>query len=180
MNIYARYFDNEMMANSFEELWSFICGIEGLAPTATLRQEVMEYVEGRYSYAKRFKVNTRSYFILIKTTAATLQEFKANANKENNSKEELEKEKESFTRLISEEKIGWYTATVQFKRVVPQEVTGKFQYINTEFSAKLKARSVQDCYDRVIAYLRTRNDIDPRSQFPSIKGRNFIAQYQGM
>ncbi len=180
MNVYARYFDEEIMANSFEELWAFICGIDGLAATESLRQEVQEYAEGKYSYAKRFKVNTRSYFILIKTTAATLQEFKDNATKESSSKQELEKEKEAFANVIGEERIGWYKAEIQFKRVVPQEVAGKFQYIDTEFSARLKARSIQDCYDRLITYLRSREDIDSRSQFPSIKGRNFIAQYQGM
>ncbi len=181
MNVYARFFDNEIVANSFDELWSFICGIEGLIVTEPLRLDVLEYVEGKYSYAKRFKVNTRSYFILIKTTATTLQEFKENANKDSSiTKMDLEKEKENFARIINERNVGWYMATLLFKRVVPQEVTGKFQYINTEFSAKLKACSIQDCYDRVITHLKSREDVDPRSQFPSIKGHNFIAHFQGM
>ncbi len=184
MNVYARYFDNEVLTTTFEELWEFIHSIEGgMVATEQTRLEVQEYVEGKYSYAKRFKVNSRSYFILIKTTATTLTEFKEYANRESTTMQnraEIEKEKDTFLRAISEEKIGWYEASIQFKRVVPQEVSGKFQYINTEFSARLKARSVQDCYDRILAYLKLRKDIDPRSQFPSIKGRNFIAQYQGV
>lgn len=180
MNVYARYFDNEIVAHSFEELWQFICSIEGLNISDSLRLDVMEYAEGKYSYAKRFKVNARNYFILIKTMASTLVEFKENANRENNNREELEREKEMLQHIITEEKIGWYEASLQFKRVLLSPTTGKFQYINTDFKAKLKARSIQDCYNRLIDHLRSRHDVDPRSQYPSIKGRNFQVEFLGV
>jgi hypothetical protein len=44
---------------------------------------------------------------------------------------------------------------------------------------KLKAESVQDCYDKVLEHLRNRQDIDSRSQYPSIKSPNFEFSYLG-
>ena len=71
-------------------------------------------------------------------------------------------------------------ATINFKRVVVKPQTGKCQYIDTEFAARIKAYSGIDCYNRMIDHLRTRVDIDQRSQFPSAKGKNFNFKYLGL
>ena len=44
----------------------------------------------------------------------------------------------------------------------------------------MQAYSAQDCYNRIIDYLQSREDIDPRSQFPSVKGKNFQYSYIGL
>ncbi len=178
MNIYIRYFDNEKVCLSTDELLDFVSNIDGITLDDRLRQDVLDYAAGKFSFAKRFRVSPRSYFILIKTTATNMQEFKEYSQRGNENKEQQEGEKEQLVQILNEKKSGWYNAYVLFKRVVPSE-SGKFQYIDTPFRAKLKAESIQDCYDRVMNHLRTRADVDPRSQLPSIKGRNFQAEFLG-
>ena len=75
--------------------------------------------------------------------------------------------------LLAEEQIGWYDAALTFKRVIQIPETNKFQYKDTRFRAKLKASSPLDCYNRIVNHLRNRQDVDPRSQFPSAKSTNF-------
>ena len=36
-----------------------------------------------------------------------------------------------------------------------------------------------DAYNRIIDHLKNRNDVDPRSQFPSAKSSSFEYQYMG-
>ena len=66
---------------------------------------------------------------------------------------------------------------LDFKRVLLIPGTGKFQYRDTQFVARLKAISGLECYERMIDYLRER--VDDRSQFPSPKGKNFKFRYLG-
>ena len=58
--------------------------------------------------------------------------------------------------------------------------TGKYDYVDTSFSALTKAWSPMDCYNRLIDYARSRADIDERSQFPSPRGKNFKYEYIGL
>ena len=53
-------------------------------------------------------------------------------------------------------------------------------YVDTPFRVKLKAVSAADAYARIVEHLQNRQDIDPRSQFPSIKGRNFTYTFLGV
>ena len=76
--------------------------------------------------------------------------------------------------------VGWYDVQLFFKRVLPVPETQKFIYVDTSFGCRVKAVSKQDCYNRVIDHLRTRGDVDSRSQFPSIKGKNFSCEFLGM
>jgi len=55
--------------------------------------------------------------------------------------------------------------------------TGKFQYRDTRFVARVKASSGLDCYNRIVDHLSQR--VDSRSQFPSAKGKSFHFQYLG-
>ncbi len=180
MNLYLRYYDNEVLVETLSQAFDFLSSIPQLQLDDVLVKEVTSYVESTTSHPKRFKVNQHSYFIMIKTNAPSFEKFKENAVKEYKSTSLNETDREVLTRIFSEEKPGWYKAVVLFKRVMPSaENMGKFQYMETEFEAKLKAHSIQDCYDRVISHLRTRHDIDERSQFPSIKGRNFHVEFLG-
>ncbi len=179
MNLYIRYFNDEVLVNSLDQALDFLANIPEIALDEFLVREVTSYVEGNLPYPKRFKVNQRSYFIIIKTTANDLEEFKNNAASEVEASMPVESEKAALARTLSAENPGWYKATIVFKRVIPAESTGKFQYVDTEFEAKVKAHCIQECYDRIIDHLRTRGDVDPRSQFPSIKGRNFRAEFLG-
>jgi hypothetical protein len=165
--------------------------------TPQFEEDFRQYVEGPMPYPKRYKVRARIYFIVIKTMAESLEEFKANGKNMQEAKagEELEgmelqsgeviekprflRPKEQALLRLNDELPGWYEATVNFKRVVRNLDTGKFDYVDTTFVARVKAFSGMDCYNRVIDHLRTRSDIDPRSQFPSAKGKNYQFTYLG-
>lgn len=195
MNLYIRYFDDEIVVTSVEEALDFIRTIQGFNVTPQFEVEFREYAEGSMPFPKRFKVRARVYFIVIKTLAKTLEEFKANgkgAMKEAELLEDVEdvtmaeeqprpllRPKDLIQMRLNDEQPGWYEATMHFKRVVVVPETGKFDYQDTTFMARLKAYSGMDCYNRLVDYLRSRADIDPRSQFPSAKGKNFEYTFLG-
>ena len=199
MNLYIRYFDDEVVVKSVDEALNFIAGIEGFNVTPQFEADFRQYVEGSMPYPKRYKVRTRVYFIVIKTTAESLEEFKANGKAAQEEKDfhdeylgELEdglvgekprpflRPKDQALIRLNDEAPGWYEGVVNFKRVVRNLTTGKFDYVDTTFIARVKAYSGMDCYNRIIDHLRTRSDIDPRSQFPSAKGKNFQFTYLGL
>ena len=56
--------------------------------------------------------------------------------------------------------------------------TTTHEYRDTKFVARVKANSGQDCYDRIVDHLH--GMVDPRSQFPSAKGKNFHYKFLGL
>ena len=183
MNLYLRFFNDEVLVESVDQALDFLSKLPDIKLDDALCAELVRYVESNNPYPKRFKISSKVYFIVIKTTANTMEEFKAYAAEAASTSvaEEtgFETEKEAMARKMAAENPGWYHATIKFKRVLSVAGTGKFHYVDTDFEAKLKAHSVQDCYNRVVDHLRNRADIDPRSQFPSIRGRNFKAEFLG-
>lgn len=191
MNLYIRYFNDEIVATSVEDALDFIRGIQGFAVTPQFEADFRQYAEGNLPYPKRYKVRTRVYFIVIKTTATNLTEFKANgkggqAIEEGDVPTDFSPErpmvrlKQQMQLRLTDEMPGWYEGAMRFKRVVRNSITGKFNYLDTTFVARVKAHNPMECYERIIDHLRTRSDVDPRSQFPSIKGKNFRYTYLGI
>lgn len=183
MNIYVRYFDHEAITRSLDELMDFLASLNEIPLTKALEDELSAYLNGDMPYPKRYKVRPRVYFILIKTTAETLEEFKAN-NRKNNEQPSISytpdiPRKENRLAQLQEERPGWYLGRVNFKRVLLIPGTQKFQYRDTTFSAYVFADSPYHCYTRIIDHLKNRQDVDPRSQFPSAKGANFSFDYMG-
>ncbi|MEG1728470.1 MAG: hypothetical protein RR280_02865 [Bacteroidaceae bacterium] len=185
MNLYIRYFNEETLVKSVDEALAFLANlnIADFSVDEALTADIVSFVESPLMYPKRHKVHPRAYFIIIKTMAETLDEFKDNKHYKIPEDEEVEPipfvpaaPRSSF---YTEEQKGWYEASFLFKRVVPIGNSNKFQYVDTFFSAQLKADSVQHCYDRMLDYLKNRQDVDLRSQFPSIKGKNFNYSYLG-
>lgn len=184
MNLYIRYFDKEVLVHRIEEAVAFLSEIPGFEPDDNFVNDFVTYVNGPIQYPKRYKVRNKSYFIVIKTIANSLEEFKANGASAANApviqpvpQPVVVKERRDPYRA---EHVGWYEAELTFNRVLANPDTGKSRYYSTDFVARVKAVSLQDCYNRVVDYLRSREDIDSRSQFPSIKGRNFHATFLGM
>lgn len=182
MNIYARYFDQDTLVYSFDELMDFLSSIPDIRITPELVEDVRNYVESDMPYPKRYKIRPRVYFILIKTTAESLSAFKANRK---NPQEQTTSDNEPFNKKeirigqLMEERKGWYKGTIIFKRVILIPETQKFQYQDTQFSALVYATCGQECYDHIIDYLKNRQDIDLRSQFPSSRGQNFRFVFMG-
>lgn len=174
MNLYLRYFDRETLVSTVDEAIDFLRSIDEIDMTPELEADVRDYAASDVFYPKRYKIHPRVYFIVIKTEAATMQDFKdKKAVHENPAAKAVSP---VLTRL-NEVCEGWYEGSVNFKRVLLVPATGKFQYRDTMFVARLKATSGMDCYERIIDYLRER--VDERSQFPSAKGKNYKFRFLG-
>ena len=176
MNLYIRYFDEETLVYSVEEALAFLASLGDVEVNDSIAIELEKFMASNAMYPKHIKVNQRSFFIVIKTTASTMEEFKAKGA--NQVKPEKVAQKEALANY-GKPQPGWYEARITFKRVISHPETQKSQYVDTPFVCKLKAESVQECYDKVLDHLRNRQDVDPRSQFPSIKSANFEFSYLG-
>lgn len=178
MNIYLRFFTHEILVKSLSEAIDFLQSVPEIDVDEFLTTDLKQYVESDVMYPKRYKVKGRAYFIVIKTSAATLDEFKA-IGLQGKETARAGDAKEKAQDMYLAQRPGWYEATLNFKRVICLPQTQKCQYCDTTFKARLKASCIQECYDRVIDHLRSRGDIDQRSQFPSIKGKNFECVFLG-
>ena len=76
MNLYLRYFDKEILVDNVDEAIAFLAGIEEIGMNPVLEQDIRNYVASDVFYPKRYKTRPRVYFIIIKTEAATMQDFK--------------------------------------------------------------------------------------------------------
>lgn len=178
MNLYLRYFDKETLVNNVDDAIDFLCSIGEIGMNPVLEADVREYAASDVYYPKRYKIRPRVYFIIIKTEAATMLDFKEKRALHSPAQDGREKIVPPVMSRLSEEQFGWYEGTIDFKRVLQVPGTGKFQYRDTHFVARCKANSGQECYNRIVDHLRQR--VDSRSQFPSIKGKNFKFRYLGL
>lgn len=190
MNIYARYFNQEALLHNFDELMGFLSSIPEIPITQRMEEDVKEYLDSDMPYPKRYKIRPRVYFILIKTNADTMDEFKANHKEEGElsqsgpTKPEMLAEpvynkKDIKMVQLAEQRTGWYLGTIVFKRVIQISGTTKFRYQDTTFQAYVRATSGQECYNRIIEHLKNRSEVDLRSQFPSARGSNFTFEFVG-
>lgn len=178
MNLYIRYFDKEAFAFSVDEAINFLSGISEIGMNPELEADIREYAASDVCYPKRYKVRPRVYFIIIKTAAACMQDFKDKKALRAMLAADHRDGVASPVARLAEEMPGWYEGTLDFKRVVLIPATGKHEYRDTHFVANVKATSGLDCYNRIVEHLRDR--VDSRSQFPSAKGKNFNYRYLGM
>jgi len=175
MNLYLRYFDKEILVDNVDDAIAFLSDIDEIGMNPVLEQDIRDYVASDVFYPKRYKTRPRVYFIIIKTEAATMQDFKE--KKAVHAIENPGKPVPNAVMRLNEEREGWYEGVIDFKRVQQVPGTSKFQYRDCRFVARCKAISGQDCYNRIVDHLMQR--VDSRSQFPSAKGKNFKFQYLG-
>ena len=178
MNLYLRYFDNETLVSSADEAVDFLARIDEIGMNPDLEADIRDYVASDMIYPKRYKIRPRVYFIIIKTEAASMQEFKEKRTSHLvDDPAPKSRGASPVVMKLTEEREGWYEGAIDFKRVLMVPGTGKFQYRDTHFVAQVKAFSGLDCYNRIVDHLRQR--VDDRSQFPSAKGKNFKFIYLG-
>ena len=176
MNFYLRYFDREVLVNSVDDAIAFLADIDDIEMNPVLENDIRNYCASDVFYPKRYKIRPRVYFIIIKTEAPTMLDFKEK-RAVHPTENKIAKPMTPTMVKLNEEVPGWYEGTLDFKRVLLVPGTGKFQYRDTHFVAQCKALSGLDCYNRIVDYLRGR--VDERSQFPSAKGKNFKFRYLG-
>lgn len=182
MNLYIRYFTQDAVATNMDEAVAFLKTVNDLKLTDETVNRVNGYVNSSNLYPYRLKVGYSNYVLILKTEAKTLEEFKEMERIRNEQKAAgtyVPEKKKSVMEIMSEPLPGWYEATIVFKRVVPIKAGTKFQYRDTRFKAKLRAGSPMECYDRMVNHLRNRQDVDPRSQYPSAKSSNFEYKFLG-
>lgn len=177
MNLYIRYFDRETLVDNVDDAIRFLSEIDEIGMDSVLEKDIRSYYKSDTFYPKRYKIRPRVYFILIKTEAKTMLDFKEKRALHTATDQRSRKNVSALTQL-NEEKYGWYEGVLDFKRVQIVPGTGKFQYRDTHFVAQCKAASGMDCYNRIIEHLRER--VDERSQFPSAKGKNFSFRFLGL
>ena len=179
MNLYLRYFDRETLVSTVDEAIEFLRGIDEIDMNPLLEADIREYAASDMYYPKRYKVHPKVYFIIIKTEAATMQDFKDKKaiHPGGPAADNRSATVPTLVRL-NEVRPGWYEGMIDFKRVLLVPGTGKFQYRDTQFVAQVKANSGMDCYERIVEHLREK--VDERSQFPSAKGKNFKFRYLGL
>lgn len=177
MNLYLRYFDREILVTNVDDAIAFLADIDEIGMNPMLEQDIRDYASSDVFYPKRYKIRPRVYFIIIKTEAATMQDFK-DKKAVHATGGTSEKSVAPALMRLNEERFGWYEGIIDFKRVQMVPGTGKFQYRDTHFEARCKAVSGLDCYNRIVDHLSQR--VDPRSQFPSAKGKNFSFRFLGM
>ena len=177
MNLYLRYFDQETLVSDVEQALDFLRSIPEIDVDAALEADIREYAASDICYPKRYKVRPRIYFIVIKTAAATMRDFKDKKALRSAPASTDHAESPAIQHLTAEQP-GWYEGALDFKRVVMVPATGKFEYRDTHFVANVKAVSGMDCYTRIVEHLK--ECVDSRSQFPSAKGKNFHFRYLGM
>ena len=165
MNLYIRYFDKETLVTNVDDAIAFLRNIDEIGMNPVLEAEIREYVSSEVFYPKRYKVRPRIYFIIIKTDASTMADFKEKraVHVSQALLSPAERVVSPVIAKLNEQLYGWYEGSIDFKRVSLVPGTGKFQY--------------RDCYNRIIDYLR--EHVDNRSQFPSVKGKNFKYQFLG-
>lgn len=176
MNLYLRYFDRETLVSTVDEAIEFLQAIDEIEMTPMLEADIREYAASDVFFPKRYKVHPRVYFIIIKTEASTMQDFKEKKAVHTGENVPAKTVTPAIARL-NEQREGWYEGVIDFKRVLLVPGTGKFQYRDTQFIARVKASSGMECYERMVDHLRDR--VDERSQFPSAKGKNFKFKYLG-
>ena len=176
MNLYLRYFDKEILVENVDDAIAFLADIDEIGMNPELEQDIRTYAASDVFYPKRYKIRPRVYFIIIKTDAASMKDFKD--KKAVHAAEPGEsRQMPPVMAKLTEERFGWYEGQIDFKRVLQVPGTGKFQYRDTHFVARVKAESGIDCYNRIVEHLQER--VDERSQFPSAKGKNFKFYYLG-
>lgn len=206
MNLYLRYFDSEILVTDVNSAIEFLANISEIGMNDKIAADVRSYFESDNKFPKRYKVRPKIYFIMIKTDANSMQEFKEyRQNSVTKANEELEEHTQNVApetpapmpemvyeprymsrrdrnnsvqvMALQTQRFGWYEGRFDFKRVVTIPSTGKNEYRDTHFVARCKAMSGMDCYNRIVDHLRER--VDSRSQFPSAKGKNFSFTYLG-
>lgn len=177
MNLYLRYFDQETLVNTVDEAIEFLAGIDEIGMNPVLESDIRDYAASDVFYPKRYKVRPRIYFIIIKTEAATMQDFKEKKAVRPADMGCRDRNASPAVARLNEIRPGWYEGAIDFKRVLLVPGTGKFQYRDAHFVARVKAESGIDCYNRIVEHLQER--VDERSQFPSAKGKNFKFYYLG-
>ena len=183
MNLYVRYFDHEFLAKSVDEAIVFLRSIPEIKLESNAASRISTFLNSSNIYPFRLKVSYSNYVLFLKTESENLEQFREEEAMRKEQKQDrvstMAERKKSILDALNEEHIGWWEAGLTFKRVLIIPETGKCKYVDTPFRVRLKAVSAIDAYNRIVDHLKSRPEIDSRSQFPSAKSEKFEYQFIG-
>lgn len=172
MNYYARYFDSEGVFSSPQALVDFIASIPQIMMTEELAGAIKQFCADKTSFPRHFRLPNKNTFIVIKTTAETLDEFKTRGANGGSVPVESKEPKHIPADDI---RPGVYDVHMNFRRAIVNPETRKCCFVDETFQVEMLAQSQRQCFEVVIDYLKNHPDVDSRSQYPGIRTSNFTA-----
>lgn len=209
MNLYIRYFDSEILVKNVEDAISFLEGIEEIGMNDKIANDIRAYYESDNRFPKRYKVRPKIYFIMIKTDANDMPEFKDYRNRSLHKTNKEEAAAETPKEYVKVEQMefaphreqvanfGSYRerqtnnvlAALHAKRFGWYEGVYDFKRVvivpSTGKNEYRDTHFVVRCKaaSGMDCYNRMvdylRDCVDSRSQFPSAKGKNFSFRFLG-
>ena len=173
MKYYVRYFDDETMVGNMKEAMDFLSSLPGVEMNEQCVEQLTTYFTTDQKGSKKIFMPNRRSFLIIKTTVNTLEEFKAN----NQRNVEATEEKTVAPKSLDAEQKGWYECKLAFQRMVTNPDTKKSFYYNDTLEAKVMADSARAAYERMVQYLKENPDVDSRSQMPAASSKNFAWKF---
>lgn len=173
MNYYARYFDSEGVFPTPQALVSFIASIPQILMTEELSEAILKFCAEKTSFPRHFRLPNKSTFIVIKTNAVTLDEFKTRGA---NGGVIAVENKELKQAPVDEIRPGRYEVQMVFRRAIVNPETRKCSFVEETFEVEMLAQSQRQCFEVVMEHLKNHPDVDSRSQYPSIRSANFSAK----
>ncbi len=182
MNLFIRYFNHEALAHDVNEAVDFLRSIGEIKVDGNTANRINDFLNSNNTYPFRLKVSYSNYVLFLKTDAETTEEFhrleQENKAVRNDGRNMSNADKKRMQmEALSASRPGWYEGSIVFKRVLVDAVTNKCRYIDTPFVVRCKADSPVDCYNRIIDHLKSRADIDPRCQYPSVRSNSFSYKF---
>lgn len=195
MNYYIRFFDKDVLVSSYEEAYDFLASIPQIKMDDVRGEILKKFIEGPSKFPLRLKVTPKVYALVLKTEETNIEKLRGGNNNETHHPSASEIPADDFRRPVdlavppidewkrrtydrvmqlNDEVPGIYEGSLVFKRVVPiEENSMKVCYKDTRFAARMRATSGIDCYNQIVEHLKGRQDVDPRSQYPSAKSNKF-------
>lgn len=173
MNYYVRYFDDEAFVSSMKEAFDFLGGLPDVELDDDCLAQVEEYFTTDQKGMHKFFMPNHKTFVVIKTTASSLEEFKKNNQKNEDSG------KTQPQKALDLEQIGWYDCSMTISRMLTNPETGKsFYYLDT-MKAKVHANTPHEAYNKMVKHVHDNPEIDSRSQIPAAANKNFQYTFIG-
>lgn len=177
MNYYARYFDSEGVFPTPEALVDFIANIPQILMNDELADAILSFCADKTSHPRHFRLPNKNTFIVIKTNATSLDEFKTRGANGGTVPSEPKEPSAPKPSLADEIKPGKYEVKMVFRRAIVNPETRKCSFVEETFEVEMLAQSQRQCFEVVLEHLKNHPDIDPRSQYPSIRSAaNFSAR----
>lgn len=174
MNYYVRYFDEETLTGSMKETFDFLSGLEDIEMDDNCVSQVEEYFTTDQKGMRKFVMPNHKSFIVIKTTAGSLEEFK-----KNNQKSAESAPKAAGQKNFDIEQKGWYECSMTISRMLTNPETGKSFYYMDTMVAKVNAGTPREAYEKMVKHVHDNPEIDSRSQIPAAANKNFQYRFLG-